>query len=258
MPIGLRNAPASFQALMISNFRDCIDDFVVIYMDDILVFSENREDHLKHLRMVLSRLRDHELYVGNKKCELMRSETEFLGLIVGRDGIRIGDDRKKLIKDWHRPTTITELRSFLGLVQFFRWFIRTFSRIGTPLKNLMRKHSCISNWDDSCDYAFNELKETLIFALIMKAPNWNLPFRCNVDFSQKVVGGTLPKIGEKGQEFVISYFSKRLSPTEENYSVKDRELVGVGVTNTEERSLWERPSLWNCLLDVGARSQRIS
>lgn len=105
MPMGLRNAPATFQALMNSIFRDCIDDFVVVYLDDILIFSESREEHLNHLRIVLSRLRDHELYVGEKKFELMKTETEFLGLIVGRDGIKIGEERKRLIQEWPVPKT---------------------------------------------------------------------------------------------------------------------------------------------------------
>lgn len=99
MHMGLRNAPATFQALMNSIFRDCIDDFIVIYLDDILIFSESREEHLHHLRIVLPRLWDHQLYVGKTKYELMTRETEFLGLIVGRTGVRIGDDRKKLIQE---------------------------------------------------------------------------------------------------------------------------------------------------------------
>lgn len=114
MPMGLRNAPATFQALMNSIlFRDCIDEFIVVYLDDILIFSESREDHIKHLRITLSRLKDHQLYVGRTKYELMTEETEFLGLIVGREGVRIGDDRKRLVKEWHIPKSATELRSFL-------------------------------------------------------------------------------------------------------------------------------------------------
>lgn len=122
MPMGLRNAPATFQALMNSIFRDCIDDFVVIYLDDILVFSDTREDHLRHLRIVLTRLKDNELYVGKNKCELMRSETEFLGLIVRRNGVRVGDDRRKLIRDWpipsnnHRPEEFPRIGSIFPYV----------------------------------------------------------------------------------------------------------------------------------------------
>lgn len=147
IPMSLCNATATFQALMNSIFGDFIEDFFVIYLDDILVFSNTRGDNLKHLRLVLSRLQENESYIGSNKYELMRSETEFLGLIVGRNEIRIGDDRKKLIKDWRTPSTITELRIVLGLVQFFRRFIRDFSRIAAPFTNLTRKNGCISKWD---------------------------------------------------------------------------------------------------------------
>lgn len=227
MPMGLRNAPATFQALMNSIFRDCIDDFIVVYMDDILIFSESRDDHLKHLRIVLSRLRDHQLYVGRQKYELMTEETEFLGLIVGREGVRIGDDRKQLVKDWPIPKTTTELRSFLGLVQFFRRFIQDFSRIAAPLTNLTRKYSNISLWNEQCTVAFDSLKESLISAPIMRAPDWSKSFRCHTDASQVAVGGTLTQISDDGNEHAVSFFSKRLSPAEENYSANDRELLGL-------------------------------
>lgn len=123
MPMGLRNAPATFQALLNSIFRDYIDEFLVVYLDDILIFSDTKVDHIRHLRIVLTRLREHELYLGSNKYELLREETEFLGLIVGRNGIKMGEDRKRLIREWPIRKNITELRSFLGLVQFFRRII---------------------------------------------------------------------------------------------------------------------------------------
>lgn len=227
MPMGLRNAPATFQALMNAIFRDCIDEFVVIYLDDILVFSDSREEHLNHLRIVLTRLRDNQLYIGNKKYELMQEETEFVGLVVGKSGIKVGEDRKALIKDWPTPTNITELRSFLGLVQFFRRFIKDFSKIAAPLSNLTRKNSSISNWNSTCDDSFQTLKDSLISAPVMKAPDWSRPFLCHTDACQLAVGGTLTQKGDNGEEHAISFFSKRLSPAEENYSANDRELLGL-------------------------------
>lgn len=184
MPMGLRNAPATFQALMNSIFRDCIDEFVVIYLDDILIFSDSREEHLDHLHLLLttsetSRPREHKLYVGQKKCELMKEETEFLGLVVGRRGIKIREERKKLIKDWPTPKSLTELRSFLGLVQFFRRFIKNFSGIAAPLTNLTRKHSNTNNWGSDCDSSFEQLKLAMLSAPIMTASDWSKPFRCH-------------------------------------------------------------------------------
>lgn len=144
----------------------------------------------------------------------MRNETEFLGLIVGINEIKIKDDRKALVRDWPTPNNISEVRSFLGLVQFFSRFVKDFSKIAAPITNLMRKNGSIAKWDQSCDAAFKTLKRSLISAPIMPAPDWARPFRCHTDAGQISVGETLKQIGESGQEHVISYFSKRLSAAE--------------------------------------------
>lgn len=119
MPMGLCNAPATFQALMNSIFFDCIDLFVVIYIDDLLVFSKSEDEHFKHLDTVLSRLLQQELYVGRSKCVFLTPEVEFLGLIVSKDGLNVGCDRTDIIRTWPRPNNLRDLRSFMGLLQFF-------------------------------------------------------------------------------------------------------------------------------------------
>lgn len=227
MPMGLRNSPATFQTLMNEIFYDHIGNFIVIYLDDILIYSDNREDHFKHLRIVLERLKENQLYVGKSKCEIMTEETEFLGLKVGKDGIKIGKERKKLVRDWPKPTNISELRGFIGLLQFFRRFIRNFSALAAPITHLTRKGRGIKEWDEECAKAFGNLKELLVQSPIMIDPNWSRPFRCHTDASQLAVGGSLTQLDEHGDERVISYFSKRLSPAEENHSANDRELLGL-------------------------------
>lgn len=144
--------------------------------------------------------------------------------MVGNSGIKIGKERKKLILDWPRPCTLTELCSFLGLVQFFRRFIQDFSKLAAPLTNLTRKHNNIANWNLECDSSFSRLKTSLVTSLIMRASDLGRSFRCHTDASQVVVGGSPTQIDEDG-EYVISYFSKRLSSTEENYCAKGRELL---------------------------------
>lgn len=119
MPMGLRDALTTFQSPMNSIFYDFIDDFVVIYLDDILIFSNSKQEHLQHLRSVLQRLQDHELYVGTQKVDLMIQETEFLGLQLGQNGVEVGQDRRKDVENWPKPKSLTELRNFLGLLQFF-------------------------------------------------------------------------------------------------------------------------------------------
>lgn len=227
MPMGLCNAPATFQALMNAIFGDCIDIFMVVYIDDILIYSDSHEEHIQHLDTVLQRLSDHELYVGAEKAEIMTADTEFLGLEIGKEGVRVGDDGKKIVEEWPTPKTISDLRSFLGLLQFFRRFIRHFSRISAPLTNLTRKGSGINCWNQNCQTAFEELKKRLCTSPIMVPPDWTRRFRCHVDASQLAVGGTLTQLDDDGNDRAIAYFSKRLSPAEENYSANDRELLGL-------------------------------
>lgn len=156
----------------------------------------------------------------------MITETEFLGLQIGTSGIRVGEDRKRIVKDWLKPATIAELRGFVGLLQFFCRFIHEFSDVATPLTNLTRSGRSMADWDAKCDSAYATLKQRLVCSPIIQAPDWSLPFRCHIDASQKAVGGTLTQVSKRG-EHAISNFSKRLSPEEENYSAKDREQLGL-------------------------------
>lgn len=144
IPIKLCNVPTTSQALMNSIFRDFIDEFLVMDLHDILVFRDSKEDYRRHLRLVLSRLRKHNFYVGEQKYELMRDKTKFLRLMVGKSGIRFKEERKKLMRDWSRPTTVMKVCSFLGL-EFFGRFIQDFSKIAAPLTKFMRKYSDIAN-----------------------------------------------------------------------------------------------------------------
>lgn len=116
MPMGLCNAPATFQTLMNQVFYDCIDVFMVVYMDDLLIYSRTREEHMRHLQPVFSRLRSERLYVSPKKCSFLRPETEFLGMLVSREGARVNPEKGRVVREWPRPTSLTELRSFIGLL----------------------------------------------------------------------------------------------------------------------------------------------
>lgn len=227
MPMGLCNAPATFQSLMNRIFYDCVDVFLVVYMDDLLIFSKDEESHMKHLEIVLSRLREHKLYVSPKKCEFMKIEIDFLGLIVGKNGIRVNPSKVEVLKSWPRPQSLTDVRSFIGLLQFFRRFIKDFSTLATPLTNLTKKGYGIQKWDETCDKAFESLKQAITTAPILVAPNWKKPFRGHVDASEFGVGGTLTQLDDAGRERAIAFFSKKLSPAERNYTANDRELLGL-------------------------------
>lgn len=121
----------------------------------------------------------------------MREETTFLGMIVGRRGIRVNPEKIEVVTTWPRPTSLTELRSFIGLLQFFRRFIREFSEIAAPLTSLTEKEMGIHKWDRECEEAFESLKAAITTAPVLIAPSWAKPFRCHVDASQRAVGGTL-------------------------------------------------------------------
>jgi len=227
MPMGLCNAPATFQSLMNRIFYDCIDVFMVVYMDDLLIFSKDEESHLKHLETVLSRLKENDLYASPKKCEFMKDEMNFLGLIVGKNGIRVNPEKVKVLKTWPKPENLTELRSFLGLIQFFRRFIKGFSGIAAPLTDLTKKEKGIQCWNEKCDESFESLKNSITSAPILIAPDWNKQFRGHVDASQLAVGGTLTQLDEHGNDRVIAFFSKKLTQAETDYTANDRELLGL-------------------------------
>ncbi len=136
---GLTNAPASFQAAMNNIFSKYLHDFVVVYLDDILIFSKSKEDHIKHIRLVLDVLRKHNLYANHKKCDFFKRELEFLGHIISGDGIKVDPRKTASVNTWPKPTTLTELRGFLGLANYFRRFIQGYSSIVAPLTDLTKK-----------------------------------------------------------------------------------------------------------------------
>ena len=227
MPMGLCNAPSTFQSLMNTIFYDCIDVLMVVYMDEVLVFRKDMKSHLQHLEIVLSRLKEHKLYVSPKKCDFMKKEINFLGLVVGQKGIKVDPKKVEVLKAWPKPKTLTEVRSFMGLLQFFRRFIKDFSKLSAPLTNLTRKGEGIQKWDERCDESFELLKSAITSSPILIAPDWKKPFRGHIDASETAVGGTLTQLDADGRDRVIAFFSKKLSLAEQNYTANDRELLGL-------------------------------
>lgn len=134
---------------------------MVVYLDDLLIYNNSHGENLENLELVLSRLLENQLFVGKLKCELMTTQTEFVGLHLGVNGISIGEDRKKIIREWPTPKNMTKLREFIGLLQFFRRFIKRFSHLAAPLTKLTRKGSGIHKWNEQCTMAFNDFKSTI-------------------------------------------------------------------------------------------------
>ena len=169
MPFGLTNAPAAFMDLMNHVFRPYVDRFVVVFIDDILVYSKDREDHDTHLRVVLETLRKEQLYAKMSKCEFWLREVSFLGHIVSEEGIRLDPSKIEVIIEWKRLRNVTKVRSFLGLAGYYRRFVKGFSMTTTPMTRLLQKNVKFE-WSGKCQASFEKLKVFLTEALVLTQP----------------------------------------------------------------------------------------
>ncbi len=226
MPFGLTNAPATFQSLMNDIFRDMLDVCVIVYLDDILVFSKNDEDHEKHVRQVLQRLRENKLYARPSKCIFFTDTIEYLGHVVGPDGIKPNPDLVKAIVTFPEPRTLKELQSFLGLANYYRKFINNYSRIAAPLTDALQKTS-ISRpviFTEVMQQAFHDLKQALINKPCLQLPDPNGEYEVTTDASEDeaTVGAVLTQNGHP-----IAYESKKLNPHQKNYPVHDKEMCAI-------------------------------
>ncbi|KKF92075.1 Integrase p58 [Ceratocystis platani] len=173
MPFGLTGAPSSFQRYINSSLREYLDMFCTAYLDDILIYSRTREEHTEHIRAVLKRLCAAGLYAQAPKCEFYCTETKFLGLIVGRDGIRMDPAKVATARNWPTPKSLTDTQAFLGFGNFYRRFIRDFSSLVAPLTRLTKKDVPFV-WDATCESAFRTLKDHFSSAAVLK---WKVPLR---------------------------------------------------------------------------------
>ena len=221
MPFGLTNAPAVFMDLMNRVFHEYLDKFVIVFIDDILVYSKSAEEHEQHLRIVLETLRQQKLYAKFSKCEFWLDQVAFLGHIVSADGITMDPSKVEAITKWSRPTTVTEVRSFLGLAGYYRRFVEGFSKLALPLTELMRKGEKFV-WTDEREASFEELKRRLVSAPILTLPSGTGGYQIYSDASKKGLGCVLMQHGK-----VIAYASRQLKPYEVNYPTHDLELAAV-------------------------------
>ena len=166
MPFGLTNTPAAFMDLMQRVFQPYLDQFVVVFVDDILIYSQSEWEHEYHLRIVLQLLRDHQLYAKFNKCEFWLTDVKFLGHVVSASGVLVDPEKVEALMSWERPKLVFEIRSFFGLAGYYRRFIEDFSRIAAPIMRLTRKEVKF-DWDDRCEKAFQELKRRLTPAPIL-------------------------------------------------------------------------------------------
>ncbi|MGL5500526.1 MAG: reverse transcriptase/ribonuclease H family protein, partial [Plesiomonas shigelloides] len=221
LPFGLTNAPATFQNVMNDIFRPYLHKFVLVYLDDILVYSRNVEEHKRHLRIVLSTLRAHQFYAKREKCQIGKSELSYLGHIVSKEGLRVDPKKIVAVVDWATPTDVGQLRSFLGLANYFRKFVQGFSLLVAPLTNLTRK-GLRWNWTAECEKAFQDVKQALVGAPVLRMPDFAKPFEVVCDASCVGIGAVLLQDGHP-----IAYESRKLSSAEVNYTTSEQELLAV-------------------------------
>src|SRR3954467_8011457 len=221
MSFGLTNAPATFSRLMNYIFMEYLDKFVVVYLDDILVYSKNEEEHVEHLRLILAKLREHKLYAKYSKCKFWLPEVTYLGHVISKDGIAITPERIQAILDRSPPKTVKQVRSFLGLASYCRRFVKNFSKIAKPLTELLKKDKKFL-WTSKCEESFQELKRRLTSAPVLAPPDTKKNFEIFCDASRQGLGCILMQ-----DRHVVAYASRQLRPHEENYPTHDLELDAV-------------------------------
>lgn len=221
MPFGLTNAPATFNRLMTDLFRKGLDDFVLVFFDDILIYSKTREEHEQHLRQVLDILREAKLYAKRSKCSFFVEEVAYLGFIVSREGISPDPAKVEAVVKWPIPRSVPEVRGFLGLTGWCRIFIPEYALISGPLTELTKLDESFI-WTDKRDTAFNKLKDLLASSPVLKLPDFEKAFEVIVDACGQGVGGILRQEGHP-----IAYESRQLRVHEKNYPTHDLELLAV-------------------------------
>ena len=226
LSFGLVNAPATFQACMDRMLRPYIDKFVVCYLDDILIYSKTKEEHLHHLRLVLDILRKHQLYAKLSKCHWVQEQVEYLGHVVSADGVRMDPRKVAAVRDWPVPSGVQELRKFLGLTNYFRKFVARYSIVAAPLTSLTRQNAFLSAaaWTPACQLAFDELKRAVAEDIVLSFPDYSAPFRVELltDASLHGSGAVLLQNGRP-----VAFASKKFSSAERNYTTGEQELLAV-------------------------------
>ncbi|RHW30408.1 hypothetical protein D1B31_23760 [Neobacillus notoginsengisoli] len=229
MYFGLCNSPATFQAMMNELFAD-MDDIVVIYMDDLPIFTKSGSlaDHHEAVKRVLQCLKDNDLFVKPEKCYFDKTKVEFLGMIVSREGVRMDESKVKAILEWPVPRTVKHVRSFLGLANFYRRFIDNYAKVVKPLTDLTRKEVSMPNaWGTAQQEAFDTLKQRFTTAPILVYPDIDAEFRLETDASDYATGTVLSIKCPDGDYRPVAFSSHALSAQERNYQVADKEMLAI-------------------------------
>ncbi|UTT92613.1 hypothetical protein NDA17_007138 [Ustilago hordei] len=228
MPFGLANAPAHFQSFINDIFRDIIGVYVVVYLDDFLIFSDTEEVHVKHVTEVLTRLRSNRLFAKLSKCEFHTKIVEFLGYIIKPTGIEMDPEKVRTVKEWPMPESIHDIQRFLGFANFYRRFIAHFARIAKPLTALVKPIERFKKFElpEEAQQAFHKLIQAFTSAGVLQHFDYHLPTRLETDASDFAIAGVL-KQEHEGRWHPVAFYSRKMSSAEKNYEIHDKELLAV-------------------------------
>lgn len=221
MPFGLTNAPATFCTMMNQVLHGFLDDFVVVYLDDIVIYNQTLEEHVQHVRQVFNRLRENGLYAKPSKSSFAHTSISFLGHIIEQGKIRMDSKMVTAIKDWQPPKTVHDVRSFLGLCNYYRRFVTGYSEIALPFTKLTKKDKDC-DWSSQCQTAFERLKKFMWTNLILALPDMTKSFEVHIDASNFALGRVLMQEGH-----LVAYESWKLNQTECRYSAHEKVLLAV-------------------------------
>ena len=248
LPMGLKNAPSVFQAVMNQLFSPLLHKCVCVYLDDLLIFSRTKEEHYKHVRAVFELLRKNALRIKASKCEFFKSQLKFLGHLVSAQGLQPDPKKVQVVTDWPRPATVQDVRSFLGLANYFRKYIQGFAKLAAPLTNLLKhldpseslkarklrrmpphklaelESKFTVKWSDACQQAFDGLKTALSSEPVLRLPDFDKPFEVVADAcsSTPAIGAVLLQEGHP-----VAFYSRKCNAREGNYSTSDLEMLAV-------------------------------
>jgi hypothetical protein len=221
MSFGLTNAPAYFMYMMNKVYMEYLDKFIVVFINDILVYSRNEEEHEGHLRLVLQKLRDHKLYAKLSKCKIWLKQVAFLGHIVSKGGISVDPSKVQDVLSWKAPTSVSDIQSFLGLAGYYQRYIEGFSKISKPMTELLENDKQFK-WTPTCESSFQELKKQLTTAPVLVMLDMEKSFSIYCDASGQGLRCVLMQNG-----CVVAYASRQLRKHEVNYPTHDLELAAV-------------------------------
>jgi transposase InsO family protein len=245
LPFGLTNSPATYQRLMETVFGGLYLEFVQVYLDDVLVFSRNFEDHVRHLELVFQRLADYNLKLAPKKCKFFKNSVKYLGHIVSSEGVSVDPEKTEKVSSWPTPTNHKDVQKFMGFANYYRRYIDGFAKIAQPLTKLLRGSNCTGKrrkrqsnptewiWQKDQQEAFDNLKNCLTKAPILAFPDGHSPFELHIDGSHQALGAVLYQ-RQQGILRVIAYGSRTVNQTEASYPAHKLEFLALKWAVTEK------------------------